>query len=129
MTFSTIKTASSKYFLCMSSLMTLHTLCVSYVAYWLNCYHSGLQRLLDTRTHALLNNTLSLAHAYIIDFHAIEPLRMTSSPIETNIKFHVKFTCTWQARLMYKCVSYLNHSYWNFCTNWCLSTWFILSPC
>ena len=129
MTFSTIKDCTFKIFLCMSSLMTLHTLCVSYVAYWLNYYHSGLQRLLDTRTHALLNNTLSLAHAYIIDFHAIELLRVMSSPIETNIKFDVKLTCARQARLVYKCVPYSNHSYWNFCTNGCLSTWFILLLC
>ena len=34
-----------------------------------------------------------------------------SSPIETNIRFHVKFTSAWQARFTYKCVPYSSHSY------------------
>ena len=43
----------------------------------------------------------------------IEGLRVhvTSSPIETDIKFHVKFTSAWQARFVYKCVPYSSHSY------------------
>ena len=44
-------------------------------------------------------------------FLFIEGLRVTSSPIETNLKFHVKFTSAWQARLAYKCVPYSSHSY------------------
>ena len=34
-----------------------------------------------------------------------------SSPIETNVKFHVKFTSMRQARLVYKYVPNSNHSY------------------
>ena len=44
-------------------------------------------------------------------FLFIEGLRVTSSPIETSIKFHVKFTSAWQARLAYKCASYSSHRY------------------
>ena len=49
---------------------------------------------------------------FIWSWHVdIERLRVISSPIETNIKFHVKFTSAWQARLAYKWVLYLSHSY------------------
>ena len=41
----------------------------------------------------------------------IERLHVTSPPIVTNVKFHVKLTSVWQARLVNKCVPYSNHSY------------------
>ena len=43
--------------------------------------------------------------------NSIERLCVTSSPIETNVKFYVKFTSAWQARLAYKCVPYSSHSH------------------
>ena len=51
-----------------------------------------------------VNLTIDGKKCYFI----IERLRVTSSP---NIKFHVKFTSAWQARLTYKCVPYSSHSY------------------
>ena len=52
--------------------------------------------------------TFFLNITHLID---IERLHMTSSPIETNAKFHVNFTSTWQTKLMYKSAPYSSHSY------------------
>ena len=38
-------------------------------------------------------------------------ITQTSSPIETNVNFHLTFTSAWQARLAYKCMPYSSHSY------------------
>ena len=60
-----------------------------------------------------LVSTTAIVIKILLPCH-IEWLRVTLSPIETIIKFRVKFTSTWKARLTYKCVPYSSHSYSSF---------------